>query len=86
MDMKPAVVHTRPLMADDEQGLGFGFYAKFAGAMLAIGIAVWIFVLIISRAIYAWGLLGMFLALTAVLLGIGWFIDRRDAQRRSQLE
>ncbi len=85
MDMDPAVVHTRALM-DDEQGLGFGFYAKFAGAMLAIGIAVWIFVLIISRAIYAWGLLGMFLALTVVLLGIGWFIDRRDAQRRSQLE
>jgi hypothetical protein len=86
MDMEPAVVHTRALMDDDEKGLGFGFYAKFAGVMLAIGIAVWIFALIIARAVYAWGLLGMFLALTAVLLGIGWYIDRRDAQRRSQLE
>jgi hypothetical protein len=73
-------------MADDETGLGFGFYAKFAGIMAAIGIAVWIFVLIISRAIYAWGLLGMFLALTVVLLGIGWFVDRREAEKRSQLE
>ena len=54
--------------------------------MLAIGIAVWIFVLLISRAIYAWGLLGMFLVLTAVLLGIGWFIDRREKQKRSQFE
>ena len=86
MDTEPAVVHTRALMDDDEQGLGFGFYAKFAGAMLAIGIAVWIFVLLISRAIYAWGLLGMFLVLTAVLLGIGWFIDRREKQKRSQFE
>jgi hypothetical protein len=80
------VVHTRALMDDNETGLGFGFYAKFAGIMIAIGIAVWIFVLIISRAIYAWGLLGMFLALTIVLLGIGWYVDRREAQKRSQLE
>jgi uncharacterized membrane protein len=81
------VVHTRALMADDDEtGLGFGFYAKFAAIMVAIGIAVWVFVLIIAEAIYAWGILGMFLALTVVLLGIGWYVDRREAQRRSQLE
>jgi hypothetical protein len=69
----------------DDEGFGFGFWAKIAGVMIAIGIAVWVVVLIISRALYAWGLLGMFLALTVILLGIGWFADRREARKRAEL-
>jgi hypothetical protein len=73
-------------MADDDQGLGFRFYAGFAGIVVAIGIAIWVFVILISRAVYAWGLLGMFLVLAVVLMVFGWWVDRRDARRRSEIE
>ena len=72
-------------MADD-QALGFRFYAGIAGIMVAIGIAVWVFVILISRAVYAWGLFGMFLVLAVVLIAFGWLVDRREARRRSEIE
>jgi uncharacterized membrane protein len=37
--------------------------------------------LVFARAIYAWGFLGAFLVLSAVLVLIGWVVDRREAQR-----
>ena len=72
-------------MADD-QSLGFRFYAGFAGIVVAIGIAVWVFVILISRAVYAWGLLGMFLVLAVVLMVFGWAVDRREERRRSEID
>jgi len=69
-----------------EQGLGFGFWARFAGGVLLVGIGVWLLFFFISRAIYAWGLLGMFVVIAAVCLGIGWFADRREAQKRAGIE
>jgi hypothetical protein len=72
-------------MADD-QALGFRFYAGFAGIVVAIGIAVWVFVILISRAVYAWGLLGMFLVLAIALMVLGWAIDRREARRRAEID
>jgi hypothetical protein len=67
------------------EGLGFGFYARLAGITVAIGIACLILMLIFTRALYAWGVFGVLLALGAVLLLAGWLIDRR-AQRRYQAE
>jgi hypothetical protein len=64
-----------------EDGPGFRFYAGLAGIVIACGIAGLILMLIFTRAIYAWGALGAFLALAAVLLLVGWFVDRRSAQR-----
>ena len=72
-------------MADD-QALGFRFYAGFAGIVVAIGIAVWVFVILISRAVYAWGLFGMFLVLAVVLMVFGWMVDRREARRRAEID
>jgi hypothetical protein len=65
----------------EEEGLGFGFYARLAGIGIVVAIAGLILMLIFSRAIYAWGFFGMFLLLTVVLLVIGWVIDRRDARQ-----
>jgi hypothetical protein len=61
--------------------VGFRFYLALGGAALGIGLLVWILMLVFARAIYAWGFLGAFLVLSAVLVLIGWVVDRREAQR-----
>jgi general stress protein CsbA len=65
----------------DEEGLGFGFYAKMAGVVIGAGIAGLILMLILTRAAYAWGFFGAFLLIAVVLLAIGWLYDRREARR-----
>jgi hypothetical protein len=63
-----------------EEGLGFRFYARLAGIAIAVAIAGLILMLIFSRALYAWGFLGMFLLIAVVLLVIGKIIERREAR------
>ena len=65
----------------EEEGLGFGFYARLAGIGIAVAIVGLILMLIFTRALYAWGFFGMFLLLAVVLLVIGWLFDRREARR-----
>ena len=60
--------------------MGLRFYLALGGAALGIGLLVWILMLVFARAIYAWGFLGAFLVLSAVLVLIGWVVDRREAQ------
>jgi hypothetical protein len=64
----------------DDEGLGFGFYVKLALGALGVGIAIFVAFLLFSRAWYAWGFFGAFIALAVVLLAFGWIYDRR--QRR----
>ena len=64
-------------MSSSDDGLGFGFYAKLAGLIFAIGIGVFIAFLIFARAVVAWGFLGAFLVIAIVLLAFGWLYDRR---------
>jgi hypothetical protein len=63
---------------DEDDGLGAGFFLKLAGVVVAGGIAVMIVCLIFWRAVYAWGFLGAFLALGAVLCLFAWLYDRRN--------
>ena len=65
---------------DDDEGLGAGFFLKIAAVVFAIGILTMILFLIFSRAVYAWGFLGAFLALGAVLCLFAWIYDRRTAR------
>jgi hypothetical protein len=66
-----------------EQGEpGFRFYAKIAGLVAGIGLAILIVFLFVTRAIFAWGFFGAFAAIAAVLLFVGWLSDRREAHRR----
>lgn len=67
-------------MADDDNGLGFGFWAKIAGGIIVIGIAGLILMLLITSAVYAFGFLGALVAFAAVLLLIAWFYDRRQVE------
>jgi hypothetical protein len=61
--------------------VGARFYLGLAGVTLAIGAAVGIGLLIFYRAIYAWGVFGAFIILSAVMLLLGWIYDRRQAHR-----
>ena len=62
--------------------LGFGFWAKLAGVFV-LGAIVLIFVFIFfTRAVYAWGIFGAFVALAAIALFFAWIHDRR-VQRRA---
>jgi uncharacterized membrane protein len=61
----------------DDEKLGFRFFLRVAGIVLAIGIIGLIFMLIFTRAIYAWGFLGAFAIFCGVLLLVGWWWDRR---------
>jgi hypothetical protein len=66
---------------NDEEGLGFRFYAMLVGICLAIGLAAFVILLLIARAAYAWGFLGAFVVFSLVLLAIAWIYDRRQARR-----
>jgi hypothetical protein len=64
----------------EEQGLGARFYAGLAGVVLACGVVALIMLLLFSRAIVAWGVLGAFAVLAAALLLFAWIFDRRQAR------
>jgi hypothetical protein len=64
-----------------EEKLGFKFFVWLAAVVIGGGIALLIILLLFSRAVYAWGFLGAFLVLAAILLLIGWLYDRREARR-----
>lgn len=63
--------------------IGFSFYARLAGIIVAAGVVAMIVLLIFFRAVYAWGVLGAFIAFGLILLGAGWLMDRRATGHRS---
>jgi hypothetical protein len=63
---------------DEDEGLGAGFFFKVAGVCVLAGIVALILFLIFSRAVYAWGFFGAFLAGAGLLLLFGWYFDRRN--------
>jgi|SRR5262245_31484975 hypothetical protein len=66
---------------DDDPGIGFKFFARMAGLIIAAGVVAMIVMLVFFKAVYAWGLLGGFIAFAAILLGVGWVADRRRQRR-----
>ena len=67
--------------ADDDSGIGLAFFARMAGVIVAAGVVAMIVMLVFFRAVYAWGLLGGFIAFAVILLAVGWVFDRRRARR-----
>lgn len=68
------------MRSNSDGSLGVGFYATIVGVVVAIGIAMFVALLVFSRAVLAWGFLGAFLVLSLILLGIAWIYDRRNAR------
>lgn len=64
-------------------GIGFKFWLKMAGFFVLGGIALFIVLAILVKAIYAWGFLAAFLVLALLACIAGWFADRRNAGARS---
>jgi hypothetical protein len=72
-------------MADKEEGMGAGFWLGLVGICVAVGVIALLIFAFIGAAWYAWGLVGTFVVVGAVLLAIGWLIDRREARRYERL-
>jgi hypothetical protein len=81
MSSQPSPTPARSPADDDDPGLGFAFFARLAGLIIAGGVVAMIVMLIFYKATYAFGLLGGFIAFAAILLGVGWVFDRRRARR-----
>jgi hypothetical protein len=60
--------------------MGAKFWLGFIGVTIGLGVAGLVLWLLIDAAWYRWGFLGMFLFFSAVVLFIGWLIDRRNAR------
>jgi uncharacterized membrane protein len=65
--------------------LGARFWLAIIGVTIAIAAAVFLILVFIGWAWYAWGLLGLLLVLGVVFAGIGLIVDRREAKRRRRL-
>ena len=68
-------------MSDDGDGLGFKFWGGLIGIILAVAIGGMIIFLIFSRAVYAWGFLGAFLVLGAIVILVAWIYDKKTQRR-----
>jgi cell division protein FtsW (lipid II flippase) len=58
--------------------LGWGFWLKLMGAVLVVGLAIWVIMLIAGAAFYAWGALGTMVFFIAVIVVIAYIYDRRQ--------
>ena len=65
--------------------LGGKFWLLFIGGAIACVIAGLVLFLVLGNAWARWGFFGMFIALSAILLGIGWVFDRREKRRYDTL-
>ncbi len=66
---------------EDDGSIGFKFWARLAGIVVLCGLAALILFLLLSKAVYAWGFLGGFLAFALLLLAIGWVWDKRSSRK-----
>jgi hypothetical protein len=57
--------------------VGNRFWLWMVAAVVGIGIAVAVLFLIISAALFAWGVFGAFVVFAALALGVAWIYDRR---------
>jgi hypothetical protein len=62
---------------------GFKTYAKMAGIVALGGIILLGVMLLVTKAVFAWGILGAAIVISAILLFVGWWSDRKDAQRQA---
>lgn len=64
------------------EDLGARFWLSFAGVMIGGAIALFIVLMLFTRAIFAWGIFGTFVVVALLALVAGWIFDRRQARHR----
>jgi len=64
-----------------EEGPGFKFWAALFGLVIVGSIVALVLMLLFTKAVYAWGVFGVLIAVSLVLLVFAWFYDRRQAKR-----
>jgi uncharacterized membrane protein len=71
-------------VAPEAEGLSFGFWAKIAGLVVLGAIGLFILLILLTRAAYAYGALVTFGVFVAVLLSGVWLRDRRAIKRAEE--
>jgi Flp pilus assembly protein TadB len=66
----------------DSDGPSAGFWWKVIGGVFVFGIGAFVVMWLVARAAYAWGVLGAFVFVILVLMGVAWLFDRRNVARR----
>ena len=64
--------------------LGSGFWWKLIGVVALCAIAVFIVIIIFSKVVVAFGVLGFFVFLLVFLFALRWFMQRREQRRHDQ--
>jgi hypothetical protein len=65
---------------EDDGSLGWGFWGKVAGIVVACGVGAAIIFLLLGGAWARWGALGGVIFFGLVLLGFAWVYDRRHTR------
>ena len=68
-----------------DRAVGGRFWLGMIAAIVGIGIAAAIVFALIGAAVIAWGVLGAFIVLGGLALGIGWLYDRRRVREYESL-
>jgi hypothetical protein len=79
VDAGSALLHTHLRMEDE--GPGFKFWASLFGVVIVGAIVALIVLLLLTRAVYAWGVFGVLIFVSLLLLGVAWIYDRRQVKR-----
>jgi uncharacterized membrane protein HdeD (DUF308 family) len=66
---------------ENDSELGGKFWLVIIGGAIACALGAGLVFFFIGTAWARWGFFGMFLVLSAILLAIGWFVDRREKRR-----
>jgi hypothetical protein len=71
-------------MAEDDDGLGKGFWWRMMGILFLIGIGAFLAFVFISGAFFRFGIIGGLIVVCVVLLGLSWMYDRRQAKKDAE--
>jgi hypothetical protein len=58
--------------------MGWNFWLKLMGAVLVVGLAVWLVMLLVGAAFYAWGAFGAMVFFIGVIVLIAYIYDKRQ--------
>jgi hypothetical protein len=58
--------------------MGWNFWLKLMGLVLVVGLAIWLVMLLVGAAFYAWGAFGAMVFFIGVIVLIAYIYDKRQ--------